>query len=416
MGGNRPVSRPASRRARAEGVHLALRALRARTEPDQILACELAWEVHTQGYWSQLHGDDGRPYESEETLLPRGPRAGLLADGLQAAGHRTPADSVHASPSGRPCGPRVAAVGLAKTAVLVPAIERLGDWTAWLRLAGQLSTVVLQARVTAALQALPAGPRANPTRRALSTVGAGRHARHRGHDRRRTVLRAGRPGCRDGPSGRDLSRGLPGVPGGMGGPGRARSAARLCGVRGPRRRRWRRRPSSRPDPGGRPISGSGGVAHVGKMGTAEARGTREAVTAAGGGGASADTGRRASSAQSGRRPRLQSGTDIRATVLMRDRCTCQACGVRTRLEVHHVRKRSQGGSDFDLDGLVTLCHACHAQTDAPYARGRLVVTPLGAGRFDCEIVRRSIQVGAQQFAPGRASLRRSREPGLPTWT
>ena len=37
---------------------------------------------------------------------------------------------------------------------------------------------------------------------------------------------------------------------------------------------------------------------------------------------------------------------------------------------------------------MTLCHACHAQTDAPYARGRLVVTPLGAGRFDCEVVHR----------------------------
>jgi hypothetical protein len=29
---------------RAGGVHLVLRTLRARTEPDQILACELAWE------------------------------------------------------------------------------------------------------------------------------------------------------------------------------------------------------------------------------------------------------------------------------------------------------------------------------------------------------------------------------------
>ena len=79
---------------------------------------------------------------------------------------------------------------------------------------------------------------------------------------------------------------------------------------------------------------------------------------------------------------------IREMVLTRDRCACQACEVRTQLEVHHVRKRSLGGSDFDLDGLVTLCHACHAQTDAPYARGRLVVTSLGAGRFTCEVVRR----------------------------
>jgi HNH endonuclease len=107
---------------------------------------------------------------------------------------------------------------------------------------------------------------------------------------------------------------------------------------------------------------------------------------------------------------------IRATVLIRDRCTCQACGVRTRLEVHHVRKRSLGGSDFDLDGLVTLCHACHAQTDAPYARGRLVVTPLGAGRFGCEVVR-----GPSKWERGNSptdampSSCLGAGPGLPTW-
>jgi hypothetical protein len=31
---------------------------------------------------------------------------------------------------------------------------------------------------------------------------------------------------------------------------------------------------------------------------------------------------------------------------------CQACGVRRRLDVHHVVKRSLGGSDFDPDLLV----------------------------------------------------------------
>jgi len=46
------------------------------------------------------------------------------------------------------------------------------------------------------------------------------------------------------------------------------------------------------------------------------------------------------------------------------------------LDVHHVVKRSQGGSDFDLDQLVALCRWCHDQTDAPYQRGRLVVTAL----------------------------------------
>jgi len=42
----------------------------------------------------------------------------------------------------------------------------------------------------------------------------------------------------------------------------------------------------------------------------------------------------------------------------------------------------------DLDLLVALCRWCHDQTDAPYERGRLVVTALGAGEFTFEVVRR----------------------------
>jgi len=78
---------------------------------------------------------------------------------------------------------------------------------------------------------------------------------------------------------------------------------------------------------------------------------------------------------------------IRDIVLARVGWRCQACGSRVRLDVHHVLKRAQGGSDFDLDGLVALCRACHERTDAPYARGRLVVTPRGAGRFGFALVR-----------------------------
>src|SRR5262249_51547811 len=79
--------------------------------------------------------------------------------------------------------------------------------------------------------------------------------------------------------------------------------------------------------------------------------------------------------------------EIRAQVLARARWACQACGLRTRLEVHHLVKRAQGGSDFDLDRLVALCRPCHAQTDAPYVRGRLVITPSGGGRFMAAVVR-----------------------------
>jgi hypothetical protein len=54
---------------------------------------------------------------------------------------------------------------------------------------------------------------------------------------------------------------------------------------------------------------------------------------------------------------------------------------------------AQGGSDFDRDRLMALCPPCHAQTDAPYPRGRLVITPLGAGRFTAEVAR-----GADKWA------------------
>ncbi len=77
---------------------------------------------------------------------------------------------------------------------------------------------------------------------------------------------------------------------------------------------------------------------------------------------------------------------IRETVLARAHWVCQACGTCARLEIHHVLKRAQGGSDFDLDHLVALCRRCHTRTDAPYAQGRLMVTVLGGGRFVFELV------------------------------
>ncbi len=80
---------------------------------------------------------------------------------------------------------------------------------------------------------------------------------------------------------------------------------------------------------------------------------------------------------------------IRVQVLARAGWRCQACGVRRRLDVHHVVKRSQGGSDFNLDQLVALCRWCHEQTDAPYERGRLVVTVLGNSQFRFDLVTRA---------------------------
>jgi 5-methylcytosine-specific restriction endonuclease McrA len=86
---------------------------------------------------------------------------------------------------------------------------------------------------------------------------------------------------------------------------------------------------------------------------------------------------------------LEEWAAIRRGVFRRARRRCQACGRWGALEVHHVVKRAQGGSDFDLDRLVALCRPCHAQTDAPYRRGRLLITPLGGGRFTYEVIRKA---------------------------
>src|SRR5262245_29215896 len=92
---------------------------------------------------------------------------------------------------------------------------------------------------------------------------------------------------------------------------------------------------------------------------------------------------------------------IKAAVLTRAGWRCQACGAGGRLDVHHVVKRAQGGSDFDLDQLVALCRRCHALTDAPSGRGRLVVTAMGSGRFTVEAINHPIPRGIASYLAAR---------------
>mgnify|MGYP001566899228 CR=1 FL=1 len=54
-------------------------------------------------------------------------------------------------------------------------------------------------------------------------------------------------------------------------------------------------------------------------------------------------------------------------------------------DYHHVQKRSQGGPDTG-DNVLAICRDHHDRTDWPYKRGRLVIRPLGEGRFECAIV------------------------------
>lgn len=50
----------------------------------------------------------------------------------------------------------------------------------------------------------------------------------------------------------------------------------------------------------------------------------------------------------------------RRDAINRDGAKCVECGATERLEVHHIRYRSQDGTD-ELDNLVTLCACCHAK-------------------------------------------------------
>lgn len=50
--------------------------------------------------------------------------------------------------------------------------------------------------------------------------------------------------------------------------------------------------------------------------------------------------------------------EIRQKVIDRDKC-CVLCGETEGLEVHHIKYRSEGGTD-DMNNLVTLCKRCHA--------------------------------------------------------
>ena len=71
----------------------------------------------------------------------------------------------------------------------------------------------------------------------------------------------------------------------------------------------------------------------------------------------------------------------------------QTCGRGGALEVHHVVKRAQGARTSISTGWCGALSAAPCADGRPQARGRLVITALGAGRFACEIIR-----GADRYA------------------
>jgi hypothetical protein len=56
----------------------------------------------------------------------------------------------------------IARIGLAKATIVAPAIEHCRQWQTWLECAGELSLVLLQQKVSEALDALPRGRELSP--------------------------------------------------------------------------------------------------------------------------------------------------------------------------------------------------------------------------------------------------------------
>jgi len=158
---------------RVAAVHAVLIQLRLRTEPDRVLACELAWEIHAGAYWSQLKDSQGHPYESEEAYFREvlGLSSWRTAYKRLAIGRMLTQFPEPERPLVRAA---IADVGLAKATVIAPAIERTGQWASWVELAKRLPAHTLQLRISEAFQAHPRGyePLSSGERFRRSVLGA----------------------------------------------------------------------------------------------------------------------------------------------------------------------------------------------------------------------------------------------------
>ena len=89
--------------------------------------------------------------------------------------------------------------------------------------------------------------------------------------------------------------------------------------------------------------------------------------------------------------------DTKARVLNRDGYKCKICKGKhkdSKLEVHHIIFRSQGGSD-EAENLITLCHTCHSALHAETIKANLVGKTKGQLKYAtqmnsirCQLLRR----------------------------
>jgi 5-methylcytosine-specific restriction endonuclease McrA len=68
------------------------------------------------------------------------------------------------------------------------------------------------------------------------------------------------------------------------------------------------------------------------------------------------------SVETPKRPRLRLEAEVyrqlHLQILERDSWQCQQCGRRDQLQIHHIVRRSQSGSDRE-ENLIVLCSQCH---------------------------------------------------------
>ena len=76
----------------------------------------------------------------------------------------------------------------------------------------------------------------------------------------------------------------------------------------------------------------------------------------------------------------------RQRVLNRDGWRCKRCGLRGRLEIHHVTPLHLGGDGYALDNLETLCRSCHFAVTAEGNRRKLTPAEAAWGQLVAEAV------------------------------
>ena len=150
---------------RAEGVHLALRALRVRVNQDLVILAELAHEAHERSYWSLVTDEFGHPYVSEADFFER-----VLGLGAWRSIYRYIAAGrlLAAVPAGEREAARraVSEIGVAKSAVLAPVVAEHPEARAdWFERARRTDVDTLQRHVTDHVSGREGGYTAGPGER-----------------------------------------------------------------------------------------------------------------------------------------------------------------------------------------------------------------------------------------------------------